>query len=223
MKPRKREAQGQLLLLDITPTAAPVSSPAPAPRPARGRQGRVAGIPTSSTAQPARVAPPRPHGPVKARCPSGELQAVPDVPRQVTRIALTVEQLPSGRLRFSQPRLGGWAMVAASVQELGIVVRSAFREAQIGAYSDWRHHAYDEPDAPKHRRQTLTARSARRCDVYDCRLWKLDPDREGVWISPKGLRFPEERQVVQRVIAARRALGLSPRPDPVQPDLQESA
>jgi hypothetical protein len=96
-------------------------------------------------------------------------------------------------------------------------MRHGFREAQIAAHADWRGHAHDA-NLPTYRRSRPTARSRKRCDVYEPTHWRLDPEKPGVWISPKGFRYPESRQVVQRVMAARKSMGLAERPDPVQPD-----
>jgi hypothetical protein len=99
---------------------------------------------------------------------------------------------------------------------VAIALRGAFTEAQIAAYSSWRGTLYDAPDAFAHRRHKPRARGRKRCDVYSVEEWRLDTD--GYWIAPgSGHRFPEDRQVVQRVMAARVKAGLTPRPDPVQP------
>jgi hypothetical protein len=197
----------------------------PEHRPARSRPVRV-----PAPRKPVAVAPPKPTPPSRlahrppVRPGRGELQAVPNgVPRQVRHLVVRIEQLPDGRWLFSQPKVGGWSAAARNPGEVAVAIRSAFREAQVAAYSDFRHHAYDAPDAPLHRRSKPIARTGRRCDVYSPTEWKLDPERPGVWISPKNLRFPEDRQVVQRVIAARVAAGLSPRPDPINPEKAENA
>jgi hypothetical protein len=44
---------------------------------------------------------------------------------------------------------------------------------------------------------------------------------DGLWQSPKGFKFREETQVVQRVMAARRGMGLAARPDPLNPGAVE--
>jgi len=152
------------------------------------------------------------------------LQVVPaGVSRQVRHITVNIEQLPDGRLLFKQPKVGGWAAAARNSGEVLVAIRSAFREAQVAGYSTWRGSMYDAVDGHQHRRHKPNARSARRCDVYVPSAWAISPDDPNVWVSPKGLRFPEDRQVVQRVIAARVAMGLTPRPDPVNPDRAENA
>jgi len=145
----------------------------------------------------------------------GELQGPPDVPRQVRAITVHIEQLPEGRWKFTMSRAPGWAAAASTPGEVAATLRRAFTEAQVSAYSDWRGHIYDDPSAVQHRRHRPAARSRRRCDVYDATEWLMTTD--GTWISPKGLRFPERTQVVQRVIAQREAMGMPPRPDPVSP------
>lgn len=112
------------------------------------------------------------------------------------------------------PRAPGWAAAASSPGEVAASLRRAFTEAQVAAYSDWRGHVPDV-SLPSYRRTRPAARSRRRCDVYDCREWRLVDD--GRWISPKGHVYPETRQVVGRVMAARKAIGLPARPDPVAP------
>lgn len=162
-----------------------------------------------------------PHGPTRARRAPGELHGPADTSRQVRTITVRVEQLPDGRWRFTQPRVGGWAAAANTPGEVAAALRRAFTEAQVAAYSDWRGTVWDGA-MPSYRRHRPTARSRRRCDVYSPTEWKLTGD--GRWISPKGLKYPEERQAVQRVMAARRKMGLSSRPDPVHPEpLQDSA
>lgn len=165
----------------------------------------------------------RPHGPTRARRVVGELQGPAEVPRQVRRIPLIVEQLDGGMWRFTLPRAPGWAAVARNPVEAAHAIRAGFTEAQVAAYSDWRGTLYDTPEAagPEFRRHRPRARSSRRCDVYAPTEWRLDVD--GYWISPKGHRYPEDRQVVQRVMRARREMGLSARPDPVQPEPRREA
>jgi hypothetical protein len=134
---------------------------------------------------------------------------------------VTVAQLDDGRWRLSQPRVPGWAAAVRSPGELAAALRAGFTEAQVSAYSTWRGHAYDTR-VPVYRRSRPKARSRRRCDVYDPTMWQLDPDDPNKWISPKGHKYPEDRQAVQRVMAARVSLGLPARPDPAQPDAQQA-
>jgi hypothetical protein len=139
------------------------------------------------------------------------------VPHQVQSITVRVDQLPDGRWRLYIPRVEGWGAIVRSPVELASALRNGFQESQLAAHADWRGHAHDA-NLPTYRRHRPTARSRKRCDVYHPTMWKLDPEQPGVWISPKGLRFPEERQAVQNVMKARQALGLPARPDPVNPD-----
>jgi len=131
---------------------------------------------------------------------------------------VTVDQLGDGRWLLQQPKVPGWATAARHPGELVAALRAAFTEAQVAAYSDWREHVYDGA-VPGYRRHRPASRSRRRCDVYAPDQWKLLDD--GRWMSPRGHRYPEDRQVVQRVMRARESLGLAPRPDPVHPQRAE--
>jgi hypothetical protein len=143
---------------------------------------------------------------------SGELHGAAPVPHQVREIVVKVEQLPDGRWRLTQPRVAGWGAAARTPGEVVAALRRGFTEAQVAAYSDWRGHVYDA-EMPVHRRTRPAARTRRRCDVYHPTEWRLAED--GVWVSPRGHRYPESRQAVQNVMAARRSMGLPARPDPV--------
>ncbi len=154
-------------------------------------------------------------GPVGLR-PSGrgELQGPAVARRQIQAITVRVEQLDGGRWRFTQPRVPGWVAVAHRAPDVVGAIRQGYTEAQVASYSDWRGHRSDLlPDAGEYRRSKPLRRSKRRCDVYEVDAWRLDAD--GRWVSPKGLRFAEDRQVVQRVMQQRRRAGLPARPDPV--------
>lgn len=171
------------------------------PRPPVKRRQPPARIPTHSTR--AQVAPrpqPRPHGPTRTRQQPGELHGAAPTSRQVRHVPLMVEQLDDGKWRFTMPRAPGAGWVAGRPPEVIQAIRAAFTEAQVAAYSDWRGHAYDA-SVPSYKRHKPKARSRKRCDVYEASEWRRDPDSPNIWISPKGLRYPEERQVVKRVIA----------------------
>lgn len=159
-------------------------------------------IPTSSTSDV------RKHGPTKAR--RGELALVPDVPRQARRVTVVVEQLDNGLLRMSMPKTPGWVVAGSTPVQVVQMLRAAFVEAAIANYSDWRGTVYDHPATPQHRRHKPRSRGKRRCDVYAPETWLVD-DR-GLWVSPGGHRYPEDRAVVQKVMNARRAMGLPERP-----------
>lgn len=152
----------------------------------------------------------RSHGPTRARQTPGELTLVPDVPRQVKRITVVVEQLDNGLLRMSMPKAPGWIVAGKTPVEVVQMLRAAFREATVASYSDWKDTVYDHPAAPQLRRHKPRSRGKRRSDVYAPDTWMVD-DR-GYWISPGGHRYPESRQVIQRVMAARKAMGLQERP-----------
>lgn len=157
----------------------------------------------------ARIPEVRRHGPTRARR-QGELNLVPDVPRQATRVTVTIEQLDNGVIRMSMPKAPGWVVAGHTPVQLTQMVRAAFQEATVVNYSDWRGTVYDHPAAPQLRRHKPRSRGKRRCDVYGPEEWCLD-DR-GLWVSPGGHRYPETRAVVQKVMAARRAMGLPERP-----------
>jgi hypothetical protein len=165
----------------------------------------------------------RQHGPVRARRPVGDLHGPPpSVPRQVRTVKVTIEQLDDGRWRYTMPSAPGWAVVAHNPVTSVQAVRSAFTEAQVVAHATWRGHVYDRGldqlgGGPEYRRHKPRSRGRRRCDVYDCREWRLTDD--GRWLSPRGHKYPEHTQAVQRVVAARLRLGLAGRPDPRNPDV----
>jgi hypothetical protein len=144
---------------------------------------------------------------------AGELRLVPDVPRQIRKITVEIEQLPDGILRFTQPKTPGWVAAGRSPIEVVRALRSAFTERQVFAHADWKGTVYDHPATPQHRRHKPVSRGRRRCDVYAADQWMID--ERGLWVSPgKGHRYPESTAVVQKVIKARRAMGLPDRPGP---------
>lgn len=160
---------------------------------------------------------PRTHGPTRSRQVSGELHGPADTSRQVRAITVRVEQLPDGRWRLAMPRVPAWAAAASNAAQLAVALRGAFREAQCAAYSDWRGHQYDA-EVPMHRRRRNRPGhppNVDRRDVHPPNAWRLAPD--GRWVSPRGLLYPEDTDVVQKVMRRRHRLGLSPRPDPVEP------
>lgn len=158
-------------------------------------------------------------GPTRQRKQTGDLHGPASTSRQVRAITVHIEQLPEGRWRFTMPKAPGWAAAAATPGDVTASLRRAFTEAQVSAYSDWRGHLYDQPDAAQHRRHRPAARSRRRCDVYEATAWRLASD--GRWISPSGHRYTERTQCVRRVMAQRSAMGLPLRPDPVSPDYMQ--
>lgn len=136
-------------------------------------------------------------------------------------MTVTVEQLEDGRWRFTQPKAPGWVQAAHNPAGVTAALRQAFTEAQVAAHSQWRGAVYDQPDAAAYKRHKPKSRGSRRCDVYSPTEWRLDPNTPGVWISPAGHRYPEDRAAVQKVMAARRSMGLASRPDPVHPEAAE--
>lgn len=65
------------------------------------------------------------------------------------RLPLEVERLDDrgSVLRFTSPRMPGWAAVAKTPHEVARVMLQAWTEADIAAYARWRGSSYDEPDA----------------------------------------------------------------------------
>lgn len=144
------------------------------------------------------------------RSHAGELHGAAPVPHQVRQITVTIEQLAGGRWRLTQPRVPGWVQAARTASELAIALRQGFTEAQVAAHSDWRMHTYDG-SGPIYHRPVRRARSHRRNDVYHPTEWIFTGS---AWVSPKGHRYPESTDAVQRVMAARRKMGLPARPEP---------
>lgn len=209
---RRRPGPGQLVL--VLP-----GLPNPTPRPTRP--------PTRQRRQPPPARPPagyvapRPHGPVKARQIPGELHGAAQTPRQVQDILLRVQQTPDGRWRLTQPRVPEWVTVASNAHQLVAGIRSGFTEAQIAAHSQWRGTAYDaEVPTYRRRRPKRSAAKKTRKDVHPFDAWKLTGtcDQRGVplWQSPgaKQLVYPEDTQVVQRVMDKREKAGYARRPGP---------
>jgi hypothetical protein len=140
------------------------------------------------------------------------------VPHQVREVSLRIETLPDGGLRVSTPQARGWAAVAKTPRELTDAVARAFTEAQLASYAAWKGQLYDldeltdvDPGDPitalpaSNRRRDRTVRSDTRHPADWARL------ADGRWRSPGGRVYQESSQLVQRVIANRRAIGI---PDP---------
>jgi hypothetical protein len=138
---------------------------------------------------------------------------------QVRAVSLVVETLPDGAVRVSSPQARGWAGVARNPGELARVVASAFTEAQVAAYAAWKGELYDLdeltdvdpgdpttdlPVPPKRRNRMV------RSDAQHPADWRRTED--GRWRSPGGRYYREETQLVQRVMANRRALGIADPP-----------
>jgi hypothetical protein len=138
---------------------------------------------------------------------------------QVRAVSLVVETLPDGAVRVSSPQARGWAGVARNPGELARVVASAFTEAQVAAYAAWKGQLYDldeltdvDPGDPTTALPTPPKRRNRmvRSDAQHPADWKRLED--GRWRSPGGRVYREETQLVQRVMANRRALGIADPP-----------
>lgn len=135
--------------------------------------------------------------------------------RQVRAVSLVVETLPDGAVRVSSPQARGWAGVARNPSELARVVASAFTEVQVAAYAAWQGQLYDLdeltdvdpgdpttalPTPPKRRNRTV------RSDAQHPADWQRTED--GRWRSPGGRYYRDGCQLVERVKANRRALGI---------------
>lgn len=138
---------------------------------------------------------------------------------QVRAISLMVEMLPDGGVRVSSPQARGWAGVARNQGELARVLASAFTEAQVAAYAAWKGQLYDLdeltdvdpgdpttalPAAPRRRNRMV------RSDALHPADWRRVED--GRWRSPGGRFYREGTQMVNRVRANRRALGIEDPP-----------
>lgn len=138
---------------------------------------------------------------------------------QARAVQLVVETLPDGAVRVSSPQARGWAGVARNPGELARVVASAFTEVEVAAYAAWKGQLYDLdemtdvdpadpttalPTPPKRRNRTV------RSDAQHPADWRRLED--GRWRSPGGRVYRPETQLVQRVMANRRALGIADPP-----------
>lgn len=210
---RREPGPGQLVL--VLPGVPLPATPTPRRRPRPPLPQRTA------PPRPPGYAAPRPHGPVKARQHPGELHGAAQTSRQVRVMNLRVEQLDGGKWKLTLPRIPAWAAVAATPSQVAVGIRSAFTELQIAAYADWKNTAPDI-DVPDYRRRRpkRSDRKKVRNDVHPVEAWKLtgDTDARGVplWLSPGAKRhcYPQDTEVVRRVIAKREKAGLAPIPDP---------
>jgi hypothetical protein len=134
---------------------------------------------------------------------------------QVRAVNLRVETLPSGGVRVSSPQARGWAAVARTPHELANVLQAAFTEAQVASYAAWKGEVYDldamtdvDPTDPRTAlpAPTRTRNRITRSDARNPADWKRLED--GRWRSPGGRVYGDDTQLVQRVRANRRALGI---------------
>jgi hypothetical protein len=144
---------------------------------------------------------------------SRQVQGPAPTRNQVRSIALVVDALPGGRLRLRSPFARGWSRVVATRDELNRAVNEAFTEVQIASYAQWRGQAYDlDVTAPVYHDDPETAATpiiqARsvRADVHDPAAWV--PLDDGRWRSPGGKIYKPDADVVRRVRAKRKMLGL---------------
>lgn len=134
------------------------------------------------------------------------------------RLNLTVERLPSGRLRFTSPVVPDWARAASGPQQIARAVtdllQAAVVEAQIREYRT-RRQALKHPTHNQRRTQAGATyqrftngdgRVVRRVG-HDPHSWTEQPD--GTWRSPSGRTYRADTLVVQRV-RARQALTPGP-------------
>lgn len=144
---------------------------------------------------------------------------------QVQSLDLRIDALPGLGLRISTPAARGWAVVVHNSEELTRAIRDAFTEAQVAAHALWRGEVYDldgltaavdgDPMAPPRTRRSRRTPGApgvgwkpgqQRPDTYSPADWERCED--GRWRSPSGRHFQAGNPIVQKVIAARRRLGL---------------
>ena len=153
------------------------------------------------------------------RAGRGSLAGPAPVARQVRSITVTLDEIGPGILRLSQANTPGWSGVARTPQELATLVASAFCEAQVSAHAWWKNQPYVAPAGDSYRRPQ-PKKSGRRRDIHDPAAWTVEPD--GRWRDPgSGRLWRPDSQVVQRVMARRALMGLSPVPDPL-PTEQEA-
>lgn len=139
---------------------------------------------------------------------------------QVRALSLRVEPLPSGGVRVSSPQARGWAAVARTPHELARVLQMAFTEVEVATYASFKGELYDldgmtdvDPTDPSTALPTPTRARNRitRTDARNPADWKRLED--GRWRSPGGRAYGNDTQLVQRVRANRRALGIVDPPD----------
>lgn len=176
------------------------------------RQRQVKPTPLRVAPAPAPTPPrARPRPPVQQHRGPGELIGAAPTSRQVKVMTLRVEQLDGGKWRLTLPRIPAWGAVVATPAQLAVGIRSGFTEMQVAAYSDWKNCRYDL-DVPDYRRRRpkRSAPMKNRRDVHAPTKWKEIPD--GRWVSPSGLLYPADCQVVLRVRRKlfRQGLGLNP-------------
>jgi hypothetical protein len=130
-------------------------------------------------------------------------------------VNLVVETLPSGGVRVSSPQARGWAAVARNPHELARALQMAFTEVTVAGYAAWKGEVYDQdaltdvdPTDPRTALPppTRTRNRITRSDARNPADWKRLDD--GRWRSPGGRYYGDDTQLVQRVRANRRALGI---------------
>lgn len=151
-------------------------------------------------------------GPVRARRRTVDLPAPPRADEQVRSAHVLFEQLSSGRMRFTLPGLPGWVAVASTPAQVVTALAAALVEVEIAQYSTRHGATYGHPfqDTPPGPRRPISL-GGQRADTYHPQMWRLDTD--GRWVSPRGLKYAEDTQVVGRVMKRRAEMGLPPRPD----------
>jgi hypothetical protein len=142
-------------------------------------------------------------------------------------VPLLIQRTPSGSLRMASPLLPGWVAITHGMAETIKALEVAIREADLARYATERGYVYDAlPFVPE---QSLppVLRMVRRLDgtwnwraAHDPAAWT--PLEDGRWRSPKGHCYRGDSQVVQRVIALRRDLGLATRHPDAPAELEGS-
>jgi hypothetical protein len=141
------------------------------------------------------------------------LPGPPSVRNQVRSVPIQVDATPWG-WRVSTPLARGWAAIARSPQQLAAAIGAAFTEAQVASYARWKGSAYDldemtdvvPGDSLAAAVATTTFRHRSRPDQHDPAAWT--PLSSGRWRSPSGREYRPDTDVVRRVKARRRELGI---------------
>ncbi|MCF7548912.1 hypothetical protein [Pseudonocardia sp. WMMC193] len=146
--------------------------------------------------------------------PAPPIQPVED--QAVTDWAdIRVERLKSGRWRISLLDAPTWVQAAADPPALARVMWAAFRETRELAAAAKRNRVSSLALLGSVRITDPVSRGGRRGDVYHCLSWRMTED--GMWLSPRGLKYKPTAQVVARVQKRRVELGYEPEPQPGEP------
>ena len=144
--------------------------------------------------------------------------------RQIRRVTLEVEAHEDGTYVVTAPGARGWRKQVRTNPEAGAAFHEALVEAQIAAYARAHGQVYDhdaatavDPDTPSTQVASRVTKHLKGSRVSPG--WEEQED--GTWLSPAGLTFSAETQMVRRVVEARnradaeaQARGQSPSPLP---------